>query len=235
MKSYGGLPDLKSYYSDINKYQPLSRDEEIKVGRRIRKGDLGAKDRLITSNLKFVVDVAKKYYNSGVPFPDLIAEGNIGLMRAADKFDERKGFKFISYAIWWIRQSIQECIKNRTVNSFISLPETSSGETMCEDYESVNEVNKNEYLFSDIEEAYEQDVIDNQKRVISKLLDKLSDREKNIISDYFGLNDTNELTLDEIGEKYHLTNERVRQIKEKALRKMRSEVLLINDFSKILV
>lgn len=235
MKICGELNDLKPYYNDISKYKPLTKEEEMKVGKRVRRGDSKAKDKLVVSNLKFVVDVAKKYYNSGVPFPDLIAEGNIGLIRAADKFDERKGYKFISYAVWWIRQSIQEYIKSRGINTFVSLPETSVGETMCEDSESVETVNKNECLFSDIEESYDKDVIDDQKRIISKLLDNLDDRERNIISDYFGLDDTEELTLNEIGQKYHLTNERVRQIKEKALRKMRSEALLVSDFSKILL
>ena len=218
--------ELGRYFHDISKYKPLTRSEEEKIGREARHGSVGAKNRLITSNLRFVVDVAKNYSQCGVPFQDLVAEGNIGLMKAADKFDERKGIKFISYAVWWIRQSIQSCIKEKGNVSYVPLPQNDNGEVVCEDNESVEEVNKSDIMFSNIEEEYEKEQEDKNKEMVDKIMTCLDERERNIIIDYFGLGENKELTLDEMGKKYGLTNERVRQIKEKAMRKMKCEALL---------
>lgn len=228
--------DVKNYFKEIYKYKPMTKSDERKIGKKIKNGDDNARDKLITSNLKFVVNIAKLYKGYGVPFSDLISEGNIGLIKAADKFDYKKDVKFISYSVWWIRQAIQEYLKK---NEIISNIETSSddlpiGSASCVNDQCDEEINysyNDEYLtdFNDDAENIEKDRI----KMINKLLSSLSPREADIIRTYFGLNNGQEMTLEDIGAQYGLTKERVRQIKEKAIRKIRSNVLLLSDFNKI--
>lgn len=219
---------MQSYYNDINRFRTMTREEERTVGRRARHGSRSAKNELVTANLRFVVDVAKKYSHCGVPFQELVAEGNMGLMRAADKFDERRGIKFISYAVWWIKQSIHECIKNKAKDNFVEIPMVADkGDEALEDEMTVGEVNKNEALFSTMEDEHEKEVEDENKRMVRRLMTVLDEREKGIISDLYGLDERKPLNMEEIAGKLGLTNERVRQIKEKALRKMKSEALMV--------
>lgn len=214
----------QTYFKEISSFKPLSREEEFSLWEKYRKeNDLIARDKLIKSNLKFVASVARGYQGLGLSYSDLIAEGNYGLMKAFDKFDYSKGYKTISYSVWWIRQSILEALKERAGIEGDSLPE---------DFEKQN---------NSVSDNYDNDVIvddiyidtssindfknEELKRVIFSLIDCLSEREQNVIIDYFGLNSTESMTLEEIGKNLDLTKERVRQIKEKALKKLRSEVL----------
>lgn len=215
--------EVNSYFEDIKGYKPLSSKEEKKLALEIKKGDQKALNRLVTSNLKFVVNIAKKYKDSGVPFSDLISEGNLGLIRAAQKFDETKNVKFISYAVWWVKNSIQECIEQYNTKS------ESSG---VGDYIFTNCTSDN-YEVNHINEEFENELTDLQSRKesLNDLMKCLQKREINVLIDYFGLEDGKEKTLDEISKKMNLTNERVRQIKDKALIKLRTEALLSNEFS----
>lgn len=208
--------EIEIYFNDIKKYYNLSKEEEKKIGELIKKGDEEAINKLIVSNLKFVIMVAKNYKSYGIQFSDLISEGNVGLIRAAKKYDFSKDNKFISYAVWWIKQSIQEFIKKNTINTneFNSL------------FSNNEKVDNNGYIINNLYEK-ENDNIEKSKTVY-ELLDCLNKRENDIIQCYFGLNDSEEMTLEEIGNKYGLTKERVRQIKEKALIKLRSNALLNN-------
>ena len=212
------------YFNDIKKYKPLSREEEAELAVRIKKGDAEAMEKLVKSNLKFVTNYAKQYRNSGVPFSDLISEGNIGLMKAAQKFDETKGVKFISYAVWWVRNSIQECID--TYNGNIS-----EIETIDYNLDSCQEMEYEEGS-AIINDEFESKLIDAQssKVGIDELMKTLKERERKILSLYFGLDDGKGKTLEEIGEKYHMTSERVRQIKDKALVKLKTEALISDEF-----
>lgn len=222
--------EIKLYFKEIDKFKPLSKKDEKKIGIRIKKGDSTARNELISSNLKFVVNVAKAYKGYGVPFTDLISEGNLGLIRAAEKYDYNKDVKFISYSVWWIRQAIQEYLKK---NKLIDDIETSNDEHNYENYtvdEEGNEIINNVQYSCD---EYNPELEESRKKIIAQLLSCLSERERVIMSNYYGLDDTDVLTLEEIGNKYNLTKERVRQIKEKALRKIRSNVLLHPDFAKI--
>lgn len=226
--------DIKQYFQEIDKYKPLSKSDEKKVGRRIKKGDSFARNELITSNLKFVITIAKAYKGYGVPFSDLISEGNLGLIRAAEKFDYKKDVKFISYSVWWIRQAIQEYLKkNKMIDDIEICDEFTNFDNgiIDEDGNEVISVSKN--LQTTTFDDMVNDLEDTRKKTIASLLIYLTQRESNIIINYYGLNNTKELTLEEIGGKYKLTKERVRQIKEKALRKIRSNVLLHPDFAKI--
>ncbi|MBQ2209896.1 MAG: RNA polymerase sigma factor RpoD/SigA [Prevotella sp.] len=264
---------LEKYLSEIGREELLSTDEEVELAQRIRKGDQEALERLTKANLRFVVSVAKQYQNQGLALPDLINEGNVGLIKAAERFDETRGFKFISYAVWWIRQSILQAIAEQS--RIVRLPLNQVGsmnkinqllskfEQENERRPSVDEISERIDLpedkidaamrvsgrhvsmdapFNDSEDGSLLDVLVNDdalpadnELVIESLraeiaiaLQSLNERERNIIMAFYGIGQP-ELTLEEIGNKYGLTRERVRQIKEKAIRRLRA-----NTKSKIL-
>ncbi len=257
---------LEKYLSEIGKEELLSSDEEVELAQRIRKGDQDALERLTKANLRFVVSVAKQYQNQGLALPDLINEGNLGLIKAAEKFDETRGFKFISYAVWWIRQSILQAIAEQS--RIVRLPLNQVGsmnkisQMLCkfeqenERRPSINEISEQTDLpeekidaalqisgrhvsvdapFVDGEDNSLLDVLVNDnapmadrelvkeslQAEITNALQMLNERERNIIRAFYGIGEP-ELTLEEIGHKYGLTRERVRQIKEKAIRRLRS-------------
>jgi RNA polymerase primary sigma factor len=257
---------LDKYLQEIGKEELINAEEEVELARRIKQGDQLALEKLTRANLRFVVSVAKQYQNQGLSLPDLINEGNLGLIKAAQRFDETRGFKFISYAVWWIRQSILQAIAEHS--RIVRLPLNQVG--------SLNKLNK---AFSKLEQQFERepteeelaqqldlaedkvkdsiqisgrhismdaplvsgeestlyDVMVNSdspkadrdllkeslQMEIERTLDTLSEREKEIIKLYFGIGMNHGLTIDEIGEKFDLTRERVRQIKEKALKRLR--------------
>ncbi|MCM1031101.1 MAG: sigma-70 family RNA polymerase sigma factor [Oscillibacter sp.] len=256
---------LDKYLQEIGKEDLITVEEEVELAQRIRKGDQRALEKLTRANLRFVVSVAKQYQNQGLSLPDLINEGNLGLIKAAEKFDETRGFKFISYAVWWIRQSILQALAEQS--RIVRLPLNQVG--------SLNKINK---AFSRFEQENERrpspeelaetldlpaekvadtlrvsgrhisvdapfvegednsllDVLVNDDSPIAdrtlineslsteveRALSTLTERERDIIKLFFGIN-TQEMTLEEIGEKFGLTRERVRQIKEKAIRRLR--------------
>lgn len=256
---------LEKYLQEIGHQDLLTVDEEVELAQQIRKGDRKALERLTKANLRFVVSVAKQYQNKGLSLPDLINEGNLGLIKAAEKFDETRGFKFISYAVWWIRQSILQAIAEqsrivrlplnqvgsvnriaRELNKFeqenerrpsveemadrIDLPEEKIADAMKMNTHHVSmdapfaEGDDNSLL--DILPNNDSPATDNEldmeslRAEICRALDILNDREKKVIKAFFGIG-TSEMTLEEIGDKYNLTRERVRQIKEKAIRRLR--------------
>jgi len=260
---------LDKYLVEIGRAPLISIDEEIELAQKIRKGGPEgerAKDKLVTANLRFVVSVAKQYQHQGLTLTDLIDEGNIGLIKAAQKFDETRGFKFISYAVWWIRQSILQAISeqsrivrlplnqvgsvnkiNREINRFeqenerrpsldeiaekIDLPEDKIDEAMNINGHHVSVdapfVEGEDNSLLDVMTNENSPMADNQlveeslKSEIQVALSILSERERNVIEATYGINRP-ELTMEEIGTKFGLTRERVRQIKEKAIRKLRS-------------
>ena len=213
----------QTYFKEISEFKPLSREEEFSLWDRYRKNnDIGARDKLIKSNLKFVASVARNYQGLGLSYADLIAEGNCGLLKAIDKFDYEKGYKTISYSVWWIRQSILEALKERAGIEGDSLPQDFEKQNPYDDDEQeTDELIESEYIANNYDELKTEEI----KKVISSLIDCLNDREQYVISEYFGLNAEEGKTLEEIGNSINLTKERVRQIKEKALKKLRSEAL----------
>lgn len=259
---------LEKYLQEIGKVDLLKPDEEIELARRIKKGDQLSLEKLTKANLRFVVSVAKQYQNQGLSLGDLINEGNLGLIKAAKRFDETRGFKFISYAVWWIRQSILQALAeqsrivrlplnrvgalNKIGKAFSALEqkferEPSASELADELDMSLFEVADTLKIsgrhlsmdapFAQGEDNRLLDVIhddrqpspDNSlmkeslKQEVRRALSTLSDREAEIIRLYFGLDLEHSLTLEEIGERFSLTRERVRQIKEKALRRLRDK------------
>ena len=256
---------LDKYLQEIGHEDLLSVDEEVELAQRIRKGDRKALERLTKANLRFVVSVAKQYQNQGLSLPDLINEGNLGLIKAAEKFDETRGFKFVSYAVWWIRQSILQAIAeqsrivrlplnqvgsvnkiNRVLNRFeqeherrpsideiadkVDLPQEKIEDAMKVNNRHVSVdapfVDGEDNSLLDImvnDDAPMADralVLESLREEINRALQTLNERERNIIEAFFGINQP-EMTLEEIGEKFNLTRERVRQIKEKAIRRLR--------------
>lgn len=218
------VKELDKYFSDIKHFKTLSRQEERALGMKIQRGDKSALNKLVNHNLKFVVSIAKKYRDRGVPFEDLISEGNMGLYHAAEKYDGSRETKFITYAVWWIKNSINEIIK---------------------DYASNNEINVDDFIFDKkksveyhqelINEEFEEELNNIQSRndSVEELLKCLQERERKIVTMFFGLKGTKEMNLDEIGQSMSLSMERVRQIKDVALIKLKSNVLMMNnDFFK---
>lgn len=264
---------LEKYLQSIAKEPLLTPEEEVELAQRVHQGDKEALDKLVKGNLRFVVSVAKQYQNQGLSLPDLINEGNLGLIRAAEKFDETKGFKFISYAVWWIRQSISQAVDEqsrmvrlpmnqlgsiRRINKEISKFEQENGRMPSSDELSdILDIASEKITdairvsgravsvdapFGDDEEGTLIDVLKNPDspdadngleqeslvQEIERVLSSLNERERGIICGAFGIGGP-EKSFDELAEEYGLTRERVRQIKEKALRKLkqksRSEVL----------
>ncbi len=257
---------LEKYLQEIGREGLITADEEVILAKKIREGDQKALEKLTRSNLRFVVSVAKQYQNQGLSLPDLINEGNLGLIKAAQRFDETRGFKFISYAVWWIRQSILQAIAEQS--RIVRLPLNQVG--------SLNKINK---AFSRLEQEFEREpspeelakvlelpedkIADTMKvsgrhvsvdaplingeesslldvminhdspradqnlmseslqREIERSLSTLTDREREVVKMFYGIGYNHGLTLDEIGSKFDLTRERVRQIKEKAIRRLR--------------
>ncbi len=256
---------LDKYLQEIAKYDLITVEEEVELAQRIRQGDKIAEEKLVRANLRFVVSVAKQYQNQGLTLPDLINEGNLGLIKAAKKFDETRGFKFISYAVWWIRQSIMQAVNEQSRIVRLPLNQVSTlskykkaiaafeqeferqptpeelSEIMDLPVEKVLETmkvsSKNVSVdapFQEGEDGSLLDVLENpdspkvDKGLISESLSTeihrafstLSEREREILKYSYGIG-TQELTLEEIGNEFGLTRERVRQIKEKAIRKLR--------------
>lgn len=257
---------LDKYLQEIGKVDLLSADEEVELAKRIRQGDMAALDRLTKANLRFVVSVAKQYQGQGLPLSDLINEGNLGLIKSAQRFDETRGFKFISYAVWWIRQSILQALAeqsrivrlplnrvgslNKLSKTLLHLEQENEREPTVDEIASELQVSVEEIddtikisnrhisvdapfiegednkLLDTLEDESEKSpdsslVYESLQKEIKRSLSTLTDREASVISLYFGLDEGKSMTLEEIGKYFDLTRERVRQIKEKAIRKLR--------------
>ena len=258
---------LDKYLQEISKIDLIDAEEEFTLAQKARDGDIKALDKLVKSNLRFVVSVAKQYQNQGMTLGDLINEGNMGLIKAAQRFDETRGFKFISYAVWWIRQSILQAIAeqsrivrlplnrlghfNKVNKASHELEQKFEREPTIDELEDVLDITANEIISamnasgrhmsldapfgSDEEKGRLVDVIedvnadvpdlsllnDSLKTEVKRALTSLTQRENDVIKHYYGLDGNTNLTLEEIGEMFNLTRERVRQIKEKAIRRLR--------------
>lgn len=259
---------LEKYLQEIGKVELLAAEEEVALAIRIKKGDQGALERLTKANLRFVVSVAKQYQNQGLTLPDLINEGNVGLIKAAQRFDETKGFKFISYAVWWIRQSILQALaeqsrivrlplnkvglNNRISKAFQLLEQEFEREPTPEELADALEITAEEVSLSQImsvrhvsvdsplmegedntlidvlvnenaDTTDERLVHDESLRIeIARSLRSLTERQKDVLCFFYGIGVDHPLSLEDIGERYSLTRERVRQIKDKAITKLRS-------------
>ena len=256
---------LDKYLQEIGKEDLITVEEEVELAQRIKKGDQEALEKLTKANLRFVVSVAKQYQNQGLSLPDLINEGHLGLIKAAEKFDETRGFKFISYAVWWIRQSILQALAeqsrivrlplnqvgslNKINKAFARFEQENERTPSPEELANALELPKEKVSdtlrvagrhvsvdapFADGEDNSLLDVLVNTdspnadrglinetlSTEVERALSTLTDREKDIIKYFFGIG-CQEMTLEEIGEKFGLTRERVRQIKEKAIRRLR--------------
>lgn len=226
VKKYEHIEELDKYFADVKKYSKrLTRQQEHDLGVRIQNGDKSAVDELVKHNLRFVIMIAKRYRPvTDVSFADLIAEGNIGLIKAAYKFDPNRGIKFSSYAVWWIKASIKECIdKYKDKVEF----------TLEDDKQMINLTEKDDF-YSDVNEEFEQKMNNLQSRqsAIEDLVKCLEEREKKIILLFFGLGESSkEMNLDEISKKMSLTKERVRQIKDMALVKLKCEALCSPEYN----
>ena len=257
---------LDKYLQEIGRVDLITADEEVELAQRIKAGDVAALEKLTKANLRFVVSVAKQYQNQGLTLPDLINEGNLGLIKAAQRFDETRGFKFISYAVWWIRQSILQALAEQSrivrlplnkigsinkINKMYAYLEQAnervpSAEEIARELDmSVNDVkesmkNAGRHISMDAplvegEDSNLYDVIrsnespnpdkslilDSLRTEIERALETLTPREADVIRLYFGLGDQHAMTLEEIGETFDLTRERVRQIKEKEIRRLK--------------
>ncbi|MBP9848510.1 sigma-70 family RNA polymerase sigma factor [Flavobacterium sp. LMO8] len=257
---------LDKYLQEIGKVDLITADEEVELAQKIKAGDQRALEKLTKANLRFVVSVAKQYQNQGLTLPDLINEGNLGLIKAAQRFDETRGFKFISYAVWWIRQSILQALAEQSrivrlplnkigsinkINKMYALLEQSnerppSAEEIAKELDmTVNDVkesmkNSGRHLSMDAplvegEDSNLYDVLrsgespnpdrelihESLQTEIERALETLTPREADVVRLYFGLGDQHPMTLEEIGETFDLTRERVRQIKEKAIRRLK--------------
>ena len=223
---------VKTYYDDLKKYKPVSRIREKELIRLAKRNNQRAKNELIEANLRFVFDVAKRYKGKGVSMSDLISEGNMGLLKAIDKFNEKYDVKFFSYAVWWIRQAMQDAIKKRQISNSIEKGEEELNTVVISN--TVNDieddvVKKNEVIFSNEYDEHKKEIEESQKKIVSKLLEKLQPREKEIIERYFGLNGREEQNLGEIGKVLGISMERVRQIKANVFKILRAEILLMPD------
>ena len=266
---------LDKYLQEIGKIELLTADEEVELARRIKQDDYVALDKLIKANLRFVVSVSKQYQNQGLTLPDLINEGNLGLIKAAQRFDETKGFKFISYAVWWIRQSILQALAeqarivrlplnkigsiNKINQAFIRLeqefertptPEeiareldlapqeikqimNNTGHHVSLDAPLLQDEDNNLYdiMLSKDSLSPEKNLLkESLNKEIERILSTLTHREAEIIRLYYGLNRKNAFTLEEIGEKFDLTRERVRQIKGKVIKTLRTRSKILRSY-----
>ena len=257
---------LDKYLQEIGRVELITAEEEVELAKKIKKGDIKALEKLTKANLRFVVSVSKQYQNQGLSLPDMINEGNLGLIKAAQRFDETRGFKFISYAVWWIRQSILQALGeqsrivrlplnkigsiNKINKTFAKLEQEfereptpaeiaqmldlteqevkdtmkNAGRHVSMDAPLLNGEDSNMYdvLKSSDSPSPEKDLMTDSLRMeIERALKTLNEREADILRCYFGLSGTHALTLEEIGEKFELTRERVRQVKEKALRRLK--------------
>lgn len=204
----------KIYYKELKDCTPISREEETKLIKKYKKhNDLNARNKLIKSNLHFVADVAKKYKGLGLSYQDLISEGNIGLIKAIDRFDYTKDFKLITYGVHWIKQGILEALNKRNNSNYNELYDNIIDDR--DDDENIHVTNEYEIL--------------QNKEYIQELMGVLTKKERNIIELYFGFSIDEPLTLEEIGKIYNISKERVRIIKEKALTKMRSKCLVLQN------
>lgn len=260
---------LDKYLQEIGRVPLLSADEEVELSKRIRTGDRAAFERLTKANLRFVVSVAKQYQNQGLSLSDLINEGNLGLIKSAQRFDEKRGFKFISYAVWWIRQSILQALAeqarivrlplnrisslSKISRTFSRLEQKYEREPTVEELAEFLEIDPEEVrsalkvagrhisvdapflqgeenslldvLESDIEKKPDSELMnDSLCKEIQRSLAVLTPRERDVLCYYFGLNNTEILTLEEIGARFGLTRERVRQVKEKGIKKLKAAV-----------
>ena len=257
---------LDKYLQEIGREELITAEDEVELAQKIRQGDQVALEKLVKANLRFVVSVSKQYQNQGLTLPDLINEGNLGLIKAAQRFDETRGFKFISYAVWWIRQSILQAIAeqarivrlplnqvgslNRINKTFSKLEQEFEREPSADEIAAVLEIDEDKVTesqkisgrhvsvdapFKDDEDGTLLDVLSNGnspnsdvslmieslQKEIDRSLSTLTERERDVIKLFFGIAIPHPLSLEEIGEKFGLTRERVRQIKEKGIRRLR--------------
>lgn len=215
---------VTTYFDEVAGYKPLSHEEEYELWKKYKyEGDMKARDKLISANLKFVASIAKQYQGRGLSYADLIAEGNIGLMKALDKFDGERGFKVISYSVWWIRQTILEALAKRNASDDEDLPldYEKSMSVVIEDDNQPEDFSNDSYVNDGIETNHELE----REQAIQFLMEYLNQRERNIITKYYGLDGNKPKTLEEIGMEYGLTKERIRQIKNTSFKKMRSVAL----------
>ena len=257
---------LDKYLQEIGKVELITADEEVELAQRIRQGDRIALEKLTKANLRFVVSVSKQYQNQGLSLPDLINEGNIGLIKAAQRFDETRGFKFISYAVWWIRQSILQALAeqsrivrlplnkigsiNKINKTYAKLEQEFEREPNAEEIAEVLDLteaevkesmkNAGRHVSMDAPLVQDEDnnmydvlksdevvtpetelLYESLRKEIDRAISTLTQREADVVRLYFGLNGSHPMTLEEIGEKFDLTRERVRQIKEKAIRRLK--------------
>ncbi|MCF6171023.1 MAG: sigma-70 family RNA polymerase sigma factor [Bacteroidales bacterium] len=257
---------LDKYLQEIGKVDLITAEQEVELARRIKQGDKIALEKLTKANLRFVVSVSKQYQNQGLSLPDLINEGNLGLIKAAQRFDETRGFKFISYAVWWIRQSILQALAEQSrivrlpLNKIGSLNKINkatarleqkhertpnqkeiadeldmttnevkesmrnAGRHVSMDAPLIQDEDNNMYDVLKSEEAVTPEtglLYESLRKEINRAVSTLTERESDVVQLYFGLNVEHPMTLEEIGEKFDLTRERVRQIKEKAIRRLK--------------
>lgn len=223
---------VKIYYKELKKCKPLTKELERSLIIKAKSGDIKARNEILNSNLRFVFETAKKYRGAGVAMEDLIAEGNVGLVKAIKKFNLAYDVKFFSYAVWWIRQSMQSFIKKRQLSMNIEKGDDEFNSIVKENAMTDDEdeiVSKKDVILSNEEDEINKEISNNQKVVVEKLMVGLDGREKMIIEQYYGLNGEKEQNLEEIGLKLGITKERVRQIKKKILFRMRSEVLCMEN------